>query len=87
MNSVELVCFDSYKILYSLPSLIYKQSSAKTAVLAEKYLPFSDMALLSVSEHRELFATAGYSDIQVIEERRKGVDLRDWQETFRADRI
>jgi hypothetical protein len=30
------------------------------------------MALLSVDEHRELFANAGYSDVQVIEEVSKG---------------
>lgn len=51
---------------------IYKQAPTKTAVLAEKYLPFSGMTLLSVSEHRELFANAGFSDIQVMEERSKG---------------
>ena len=51
---------------------IYKQAPTKTAVLAEKYLPFSGMTLLSVSEHRELFANAGFSDIQVMEERGKG---------------
>jgi ubiquinone/menaquinone biosynthesis C-methylase UbiE len=46
---------------------IYKGAKTKTAKLAEKYLPLSGMALLSVDEHRELFANAGYSDIQVIE--------------------
>jgi len=51
---------------------IYKHSQTRTAVLAEKHLPFSGMALLSVSEHRELFANTGYLDIQVIEERGKG---------------
>jgi hypothetical protein len=30
------------------------------------------MKLLSADEHRELFATAGYSDIQVIEKHDKG---------------
>jgi hypothetical protein len=29
------------------------------------------MTLLSANEHRELFANAGYSDIQVIEESKK----------------
>jgi len=51
---------------------IYKQAQTRTAVLAEKYLPFSGMSLLTVSEHRELFASAGFSDIQVIEEHSKG---------------
>jgi hypothetical protein len=30
------------------------------------------MKLLSVDEHRELFANAAYSDIQIIEESSKG---------------
>lgn len=51
---------------------IYKGAETKTAKLAEKYLPLSGMKLLSVNEHRELFANAGYSDVQVIEESGKG---------------
>jgi SAM-dependent methyltransferase len=51
---------------------IYRGAKTKTAKLAEKYLPLSGMALLSVDEHRELFAKAGYSDVQVIEEVSKG---------------
>jgi ubiquinone/menaquinone biosynthesis C-methylase UbiE len=51
---------------------VYKGAKTKTAKLAEKYLPLSDMTLLSVNEHRELFANAGYSDVQVIEESGKG---------------
>jgi SAM-dependent methyltransferase len=51
---------------------IYRGAKTKTAKLAEKYLPLSGMALLSVDEHRELFANAGYSDVQVIEEVSKG---------------
>jgi hypothetical protein len=35
-------------------------------------LPLTGMALLSVDEHRELFTTAGYSDVRVIEEPGKG---------------
>jgi hypothetical protein len=30
------------------------------------------MTLLDVVEHRKLFVTAGYSEVQVIEERNKG---------------
>jgi hypothetical protein len=30
------------------------------------------MKLLSIEEHRELFINAGYSEVQVIEERNKG---------------
>jgi ubiquinone/menaquinone biosynthesis C-methylase UbiE len=51
---------------------IYKGANTKTAKLAEKYLPMSGMKLLSVDEHRELFANAAYSDIQIIEESGKG---------------
>ena len=51
---------------------IYKGASSKTSKLAEKYLPLSGMKLLSVDEHRQLFAQAGYSDIQVVEESDKG---------------
>lgn len=51
---------------------IYKGANTATAKLAEKYLPLSGMALLSVNEHRELFTNAGYSDIQIIEEPDKG---------------
>ena len=51
---------------------IYKGANTKTAKLAEKYLPMSGMKLLSVDEHRELFANAAYSDIQIIEESSKG---------------
>lgn len=51
---------------------IYKGAQTKTARLAEKYLPLSGMKLLSVNEHRELFASAGYSDVQVIVESSEG---------------
>jgi ubiquinone/menaquinone biosynthesis C-methylase UbiE len=51
---------------------IYKGARTRTAQLAEKYLPLSGMKLLSVDEHRELFANAAYSEIQVIEESGKG---------------
>jgi ubiquinone/menaquinone biosynthesis C-methylase UbiE len=51
---------------------VYKGANTVTAKLAEKYLPLLGMALLSVDEHRELFANAGYSDIQVFTEPRKG---------------
>ena len=51
---------------------IYKGAKTKIAKLAEKYLPMSDMKLLSVNEHRDLFANAGYSDVQIIEESGNG---------------
>ena len=53
-------------------SEIYKGAATKTAKLAEKYLPISGLKLLSANEHRDLFANAGYSDIEIIEEPRKG---------------
>jgi SAM-dependent methyltransferase len=51
---------------------IYRGAKTATSKLAEKYLPLSGMKLLSVNEHRELFADAGYSDVQIIEESGKG---------------
>jgi ubiquinone/menaquinone biosynthesis C-methylase UbiE len=50
----------------------YKGAKTAAAKLTEKYLPLAGMALLSVDEHRELFTTAGYSDVRVIEEPGKG---------------
>ena len=43
-----------------------------TAKLAETYASRTGMTLLSIDEHRELLTDAGYSDVQVIEERGKG---------------
>jgi SAM-dependent methyltransferase len=51
---------------------IYRGANTKTARAAERFLPLSGMKLLSVNEHRELFANAGYSDVQIIEEPHKG---------------
>ena len=51
---------------------IYKGADTRIAKLAEKYLPLSGMTLLSTDEHRELFANAGYSDIQIVTEASKG---------------
>jgi len=51
---------------------IYKGATTKTAKLAEEYLPLSGMKLLNVNEHRDLFANAGYMDVQIIEESSKG---------------
>jgi SAM-dependent methyltransferase len=51
---------------------IYKGAKTMTAELAEKYLPMSGMKLLSVDEHRELLANAGYVDVQVVDESGKG---------------
>jgi ubiquinone/menaquinone biosynthesis C-methylase UbiE len=51
---------------------IYKGANTVAARLAEKYASRSGMALLSVDEHRELLTNAGYSEAQIIEERKKG---------------
>jgi ubiquinone/menaquinone biosynthesis C-methylase UbiE len=51
---------------------IYKGATTKTAKLAEEYLPLSGMKLLNVNEHRYLFANAGYTDVEIIEESSKG---------------
>jgi ubiquinone/menaquinone biosynthesis C-methylase UbiE len=51
---------------------VYKGANTTVAKLAEKYASRTGMTLLSVDEHRELFAKAGYSDITVIEDRDKG---------------
>ncbi len=51
---------------------IYKGANTTVAKLAETFASRTGMTLLSVDEHRELFARAGYSDVQVIEEGAKG---------------
>jgi SAM-dependent methyltransferase len=51
---------------------VYKGASTTVSRLAEEYASRTGMKLLSVDEHRELFTNAGFSDVQAIEERRKG---------------
>jgi len=51
---------------------IYGGAQTKVAALAEKYLPFSGMKLLTLQQHRELFESAGYANIQVIDQPAKG---------------
>lgn len=51
---------------------VYKGSSAFSAKAVEMYSKKTGMALLSVEEHRALFAEVGYSDFQVFTEPRKG---------------
>ncbi len=51
---------------------IYKGANTMAARLAEKYASRTGMTLLRVDEHSELFTNAGFSDVQVIEGRRKG---------------
>ena len=50
---------------------IYKGATTTAAKFAEKYAARARMTLLSVDEHREHFTSAGYSNVQVIEERDK----------------
>ncbi len=51
---------------------IYKGANTTMARLAEKYVSKTGMTLLSVDEHRSVLANAGYSDVQIVEERDKG---------------
>ena len=51
---------------------VYKGANTVVSRLAEKYASRTGMALLSADEHRELFTNAGFSNVQVIEERQKG---------------
>lgn len=51
---------------------IYKGATNLHGKLAEKFLPSTGMTLLTSEEHRELFTGAGFSGVQVIEERDKG---------------
>ncbi len=51
---------------------VYKGAITAVSKLAEKCASRTGMLLLSVNEHRELLTSAGYSDVQVIEERGKG---------------
>src|SRR5262249_30015046 len=51
---------------------VYKGATTAVSRLAEKYASRTGQTMLSVDQHRELFTTAGYSDVQVIEERAKG---------------
>jgi len=51
---------------------VYKGANTAVSRLAEKYASQTGMKLLSADEHRELFASAGFLNVQVIEERGKG---------------
>jgi ubiquinone/menaquinone biosynthesis C-methylase UbiE len=51
---------------------VYKGANSITSKLAEKYALVSGMKFLSANEHRELFGNAGFTDVQIIEEPRKG---------------
>ena len=51
---------------------VYKGANTTASKLAEKYASRTGLTLLSVDEHRELFASAGCSDVQVIEKHDRG---------------
>jgi ubiquinone/menaquinone biosynthesis C-methylase UbiE len=51
---------------------VYKGANTAVSRLAEKYASRTGMKLLSADEHRELFTNAGFSNVQVVEEHRKG---------------
>lgn len=51
---------------------VYKGANTAVAKMAEVYSSRTGMTLLSVEEHREMLVTAGYSEIQIIEEHKKG---------------
>jgi ubiquinone/menaquinone biosynthesis C-methylase UbiE len=51
---------------------VYKGAATRTAKLVEQYAPKTGLKLLSVNEHRDLFGAAGFANVQIIEEPRKG---------------
>jgi ubiquinone/menaquinone biosynthesis C-methylase UbiE len=51
---------------------IYKGANTLASKMFEKHGAQLGATLLSVDEHRELLANAGFSDVQVIEQRAKG---------------
>jgi SAM-dependent methyltransferase len=51
---------------------VYKGAKTTVSKLAEKHASQIGMTLLDVDEHRELFAQAGFSDVQIITEHHKG---------------
>ena len=51
---------------------VYRGAITRVSKLAEKFASRTGMVLLSVDEHHELLARAGYSEVQIIENRSKG---------------
>lgn len=51
---------------------VYKGANSIISKLAEKSAALSGMKMLSVDEHRELFANAGYSNVQIDTDTGKG---------------
>ena len=50
---------------------IYKGAETRVAILAEKCAQLG-MTILDIDEHRELFAQAGFSDVEIVTEPNKG---------------
>jgi ubiquinone/menaquinone biosynthesis C-methylase UbiE len=55
-----------------LTAEIYKGAHTTAATLAEKYASRMDFKLLSIDEHRELFTSAGFSDVRILTGPKKG---------------
>jgi ubiquinone/menaquinone biosynthesis C-methylase UbiE len=51
---------------------VYKGANTMTSRLLEKYAARTGITLLSAEEHRQLFTTAGFSDIHVIAKGNQG---------------
>jgi SAM-dependent methyltransferase len=51
---------------------VYRGADTAAAKLAERYVSKTGMRLLSADEHRNLFVGAGYTDIEVVTEPRRG---------------
>jgi SAM-dependent methyltransferase len=51
---------------------VYRGADSKMSALAEKYLPLSGMKLFTAEQHRELLASAGFSEVEIATDSRKG---------------
>jgi len=51
---------------------VYKGAQSATAKLVEKYAPRTGIRVLSADEHRQLLSDAGFSDVQIATDPRKG---------------
>lgn len=51
---------------------VYKGANTTVSKLAEQFAPRTGMKLLSLDEHRELLANAGFSEIQIFDQAEKG---------------
>ena len=51
---------------------VYKGATTRMAKLVEQYAPRTGIKLLTVPEHLDLLMNAGYEEIRIVEEPRKG---------------